>query len=362
MDQIGRRTVTSLSVGLVAIVILLVTIGQQPSAGQVANNKPNQAQAQVSGILFLRNPAQQAELWRSDANGQGQQLLVPQVSDYSLSPDGRKVAYATQAEAQPSRIEMFDLTQNQVITSTGSADWTGYTPNWSPADGVIVYERRTISTGGVGSPKLWLMQPDGTQVSPVVKGGDVVTFGAHWSNAGRLLGFTDPLRNELVLFDFSDVLRRIPFSGDFDWSPDDQRLVISVLRESQAGFRNELILFDLATEQQTPLTSQTDTDDFTPVWSPDGTKIAFVRRTREVPRGEIWVVNADGSEPRAITAGGGYDNVDPQWTPDSQQLLWTRLTVGSANVPSAIWTVNLAEKSEPRVLIENATQARWIVE
>ncbi len=56
-----------------------------------------------------------------------------------------------------------------------------------------------------------------------------------------------------------------------------------------------------------------------PVWSPDGSQIAFVRW--EEPRG-VWVVNADGSGERRV-----FDWTEarrPSWSPDGTQIVFTR--------------------------------------
>jgi TolB protein len=65
-----------------------------------------------------------------------------------------------------------------------------------------------------------------------------------------------------------------------------------------------------------------DTD---PAWSPDGSKIAFVR-FREGGTG-IWVVNADGTGTRRVTDGGpDVDGTDlgPAWSPDGSRIAFAR--------------------------------------
>ncbi len=52
----------------------------------------------------------------------------------------------------------------------------------------------------------------------------------------------------------------------------------------------------------------------TPVWSPDGSRIAFVG-----PGVTIWTVRPDGSDLRRVTSGPGRE-VSPSWSPDSSRI------------------------------------------
>ena len=59
---------------------------------------------------------------------------------------------------------------------------------------------------------------------------------------------------------------------------------------------------------------------FTPVWSPDGTRIAFAGR--RVDNTDVYVVNADGSGERRLTTDAGND-FDPAWSPDGRRIAFT---------------------------------------
>ncbi|WP_049580313.1 DUF11 domain-containing protein, partial [Streptomyces sp. SBT349] len=57
-----------------------------------------------------------------------------------------------------------------------------------------------------------------------------------------------------------------------------------------------------------------------PVLSPDGGRVAFAASTGSEDGGrDIWVVDADGSDPRRVTDGLG-ENAWPTWSPDGEQL------------------------------------------
>jgi len=223
--SLRRRISIALSVLITVIICLTIVVGMEaePSASGVSGG------AAPAGLLFLRNPAQAAELWLADPEGAQARLLVPAVSDYSSSPDGTRIIYATQTGNEPSRIEIYDRTTLTTQVIVQSSDFVAFSPLWSPAagPGVIAYERRTVTADGVAAPKLWLVKEDGTDLGAVMRGGEVVAYGAKWSPDGSKLAFVDPLRSEIVLFNFSNQLRRVPFNGEFDWSPDGTKLVVS---------------------------------------------------------------------------------------------------------------------------------------
>jgi len=62
---------------------------------------------------------------------------------------------------------------------------------------------------------------------------------------------------------------------------------------------------------------------YSPSWSPDGSRIAFVVRDDATPEGSIWTANADGSGATLLSAGGDTCPVGlfhPSWSPDGTKL------------------------------------------
>lgn len=62
-------------------------------------------------------------------------------------------------------------------------------------------------------------------------------------------------------------------------------------------------------------------DDTSPQWSPDGTRLVFVRAQADDP-GQLWLLPTDGGEPEQLTKlplGAGA----PQWSPTGTQLAFT---------------------------------------
>jgi Tol biopolymer transport system component len=89
-----------------------------------------------------------------------------------------------------------------------------------------------------------------------------------------------------------------------NWSPQGNRIVFLHASEQD----NEIYAVRSNGEGLTRLTNTPERIELTPVWSPDGSQIAFnARATSAGPGGEqtIYVMNSDGSGIHAITGNGG---------------------------------------------------------
>lgn len=107
----------------------------------------------------------------------------------------------------------------------------------------------------------------------------------------------------------------------------------------------ELWVADVDDGTTTRLLAADDAHDWTPTWSPDGQTIAF-SSTRghanpdDVIGCDLWLVDADGTNPRFLYDGGGQDE-DPVYSPDSQTIYFMS-TRASGPCDVQLWKIDVA--------------------
>lgn len=101
--------------------------------------------------------------------------------------------------------------------------------------------------------------------------------------------------------------------GNPQWSPNGTRIVFESYRDGQA----EIYVMNADGSGQTRLTTNGAFDGM-PSWSPDGTKIAFSSSRSGAYR--IWVMNANGSNP--VRLSNQPYSFRPQWSPDGSKIAY----------------------------------------
>ena len=67
-------------------------------------------------------------------------------------------------------------------------------------------------------------------------------------------------------------------------------------------------------------------DDYSPAWSPDGSKIAF--QSNRDGNWEIYTMNADGSNQTNIS-NNDFDDGSPSWSPDGSKIAFNTVRDGN---------------------------------
>jgi len=243
------------------------------------------------------------------------------------SPDGRRLAFKT---------TQFGSNQLAVI----SADGTGETlltrtfrfsegqPAWSPDATKLLY-RRAPENPLVQNADTWVLDVEGSAKDP-----------------------TQPVTQAVLLRtgderypSYSPDGTQIAFRGDLDLAEPSGDEEIYVMNADGTDVRQ--------------LTSNADFDS-APSWSPDGTKIAFEKAAagtfvpgvpaepgKEAEEKDIYVMRADGTHVRRLTDSPGLDE-GPVWSPDGTKIAFSSDRDGQQE----LYVMN-ADGSDPRRLTDN---------
>jgi Tol biopolymer transport system component len=119
---------------------------------------------------------------------------------------------------------------------------------------------------------------------------------------------------------------------------------------SVRGLTMQIFVMNGDGSAQTRLTDKAH-DAFAPVWSPDGTKIAFVDYRHGA--GEVYVMDADGTNQTRLTDSDGSRY--PTWSPDGTKIA---LTTYDSTFHSDVYVVN-ADGSGMTNLTQDPTETSW---
>ena len=139
--------------------------------------------------------------------------------------------------------------------------------------------------------------------------------------------FTSNAQHGKELMNVTDLLK-IKQLGSVALTPDGSKAAFSVTsiepdpaNAADYKYSTQLFLIPANTAAQAPRQLTYGSNSASqPVWSPDGTQLAFVRATDGKP--QIYLLSMEGGEPVQLT-NFKYGANSPVWSPDGRQLLFT---------------------------------------
>ena len=283
----------------------------------------------------------------------------------SWSPDGKFLAFSGQRTSrEPNSIFLLSLDSlNTRQLTTPPAGFLGdSTPAISP-DGKLLAFVRGASSRDV---EIYVMPAAGGEARRL----------ALDNRSGRSLAWTPDSREIVFPFWYSGNLRlwRAPVSGSNSGQLAVTGEGASTLAISRKGDRlaysqefRDTNIWQISLQasgskpRPTRIISSTR-QDYGPQYSPDGKRIAFT--SGRSGSNEIWVCDADGSNPFQLTSFGGPDVGSSRWSPDGRQIAFDSVSAGNRDI-----FVVSADGGTPRRLTEETSDdvrpswsrdGRWI--
>jgi len=276
----------------------------------------------VVGLAVGPHPG--VQIWTGTPSALGAARVTAGASSPVLSPDGRLLAYAARGEL---RVQPVAGGAARTLTQLPTGSPVAFSPSGTRiafiSEGAIIQ----LPVVGKGPAKRVALPTSWTRS----------TFAAlAWSSQNGLAfsrtsgdGKAGTLKNELDYVDAQGAARTLyrnptPYSAQVDpvFSPDGAQIVVG------AGDGGGLVSVPVGLGPPRALTTaHVDRD---PIWSPDGSLLAFMR---SVPRGtsDVWLVRPDGTGLRKLTttpippSGVAHTGSSPlAWSPDGKRLLTFR--------------------------------------
>jgi TolB protein len=344
--------------------------------------------SEIPPLLFLGwDAAGQTQLFAWRAGEVSALTAEPQgINDYALSPDAKLVAYSVIATDGSSELKLVGADAGSALVRREPArtllqcpEAECVRPVWAPDGRLLLYERSQLAEdGSVSATSLWWLDSLSGETVPLVEGEDARGSAARFSPDGQWVSYFSPESETTQVFNLEDG-SRLHFAnelgGPVAWNPNSGALILSNLnmvivhgsegQDHQAHSHDfltaeHLFLTDIVTGEQEELAPDLNTEDNAAGWSPNGEWIAFGRRNARTAAGrQIWLMRADGSEARSLTADVNLTYGPPRWSADGRVLAVQQFDLSLPDSRPSIWVFDVA-RGTARQLLDAGMEPTWL--
>jgi len=313
-----------------------------------------------SQIAFVRETDDATGVFVIPALGGGERrvvgngVAVEPFMQISWSPDGRLLAYSAYGPNSTAQVYVVSLdTLNPRLLSPAPECLDAGEPAFSP-DG------KNLALICMASQGVYAIYVVGLPHGPVRLLASMMGAprGLAWSSDGsRLVVANDPGDGgELWELDLKGQLTQLPFGEGASApaiSPKGGRIAYVRGRKTVDIWRADLTA--ARPEESAVRLIYSTLTQMVPRYSPDGSRIAFESNRSGSP--EIWMTDAQGTDPVRLTSFGGPLSSDPSWCSDGRHIAFDSRASGV----SAIYVEDIGERVPRKVLTSqpNLSSPEW---
>jgi Tol biopolymer transport system component len=249
------------------------------------------------------------------------------ISEFNWSPGGRWIAYRviTCVAAPPCEPQAGVWVKGAIgpphqVMSAREGPY-----EWSPDGTKLLFVEP-----GATSSTIEMMDPDGSHHTSLAQTGPRI-FQVRWSPDGARIAYVQSGQIYVMNADGSDqkAITDALHVGDFNWSPDGTKITLETLQD---GRDQVWVINAHGSELRRLIDEPSFEGPSLPVWSPDGTRLAYLATPGPVPTDgamnghfgvQIWAMNPDGFGVTKLYDTGccpGPNFDGPVWSPDSSRV------------------------------------------
>jgi Tol biopolymer transport system component len=309
------RDILGIAAKRVVFFLLAVTVAALFVASALLPMEPSaQTTSAANGkIAYVKD----GDIWVMDADGTNETNLTntPDINerDPAWSPDGTKIAFTGPGEFNKDNsgglediyVMDADPSTNDVTNLTNTPNLLEYQPSWAPSGDQLAFVREISE-----QPDIFVMDANGENATNLTQTDAKNEHAPDWSPDGTKIAFAG--------------VRKATATPTACPTATATATATACPEQPTAGW--EILTMDPDGQNEAILTGDGfDGTDEAPDWSPDSTKVVFMKQSQVggcCDRWEIWAVNRDGSGDTNLT-NHPSDDTSPSWSPDGSEITFS---------------------------------------